>query len=91
MQSVRLVALATACALSLGSPARADTPAAPITASSPDQQIICRKHLETGSLVRKLKRCFTKDEWARISETEQRGTRRMVDELQTRPNMGGGN
>ncbi len=89
MQSVKLVALATACAI-IGTAALANSelPAArPVTVSTgDDQKIICKKHLETGSLVRQVKRCFTTDEWARIAETEQRGTRRMVDELQSRPN-----
>ncbi len=95
MRSVYLTALAAAGVLAFGSAALADGVArvvgTPEDSGIDDQRIICKKHLETGSLVRKAKRCFTKTEWARISESEQTGTRRMVDELQTRPNAGGGN
>jgi hypothetical protein len=34
-------------------------------------KIICKKEVETGSLVQKKKRCFTKAEWARIAEANQ--------------------
>ncbi|MFC3711306.1 hypothetical protein ACFOMD_01910 [Sphingoaurantiacus capsulatus] len=94
MQLVRLMSLAAACAF-IGTAALANSaaPAARVTtvSSGDDQQIICKKHLETGSLVRKAKRCFTKGEWERIAESEVRGTRRMVEELRTRPSGVGGN
>ncbi len=49
-----------------------------------DQRIICRKHTEVGSLVRKKKMCFTKAEWDIIAEREQVGVKRTQDELGTR-------
>ncbi len=45
------------------------------------EEKICKKRLEIGSLVRKKKECWTKAEWERIAETEQKGTRRAADEL----------
>lgn len=42
-------------------------------------KIICKKDVETGSLVRKKKRCFTKAEWARIDEANQAQGRYMQE------------
>jgi hypothetical protein len=58
-------------------------------APAPDtsgEEIICKKELETGSLVRKRKQCHTRAEWEKITESQVRGTRRMADEM-----MGGMN
>jgi len=49
-----------------------------------DERIICKKHLETGSLVRRIKKCFTKAEWDRIAEAEQIGVRKTQDALSAR-------
>lgn len=49
-----------------------------------DQRIICKKHLETGSLVRRIKKCFTKAEWDRIAEAEQIGVKKTQDALSAR-------
>ncbi|HEY0026911.1 MAG TPA: hypothetical protein VGC35_03480 [Allosphingosinicella sp.] len=43
---------------------------------------ICKASLETGSLVKKRKQCFTRKEWERIIESQQRGTRQMIEELE---------
>ncbi|MFC3713402.1 hypothetical protein ACFOMD_12520 [Sphingoaurantiacus capsulatus] len=45
------------------------------------EEKICKKRLEIGSLVRKKKECWTKAEWERIAETEQKGAKRTQDEL----------
>lgn len=50
--------------------------------ASDDDKIICKKSLETGSLVKKTKKCFTKREWDRLAEMELKGNSRMVDEMQ---------
>lgn len=49
-----------------------------------DPTVICKKTLETGSLVRKNKQCFTKAQWDRIAEVQRRGNEKMVDGLSTR-------
>ena len=68
-----------------GTAMAADTPgAAQASNAVDDQTVICRKTLETGSLVRKTKQCFTKAEWDRIAETQRRGNEKMVDGLTTR-------
>lgn len=89
MRSIHASALAAVGSLFLASVAIADTTAkvlaTPEDSGLSDQRLICKKHLETGSLVKKSKRCFTKAEWSRIEETEQRGTRRMVEDLTTKP------
>ncbi|MDO9489369.1 MAG: hypothetical protein Q7J32_13425 [Sphingomonadaceae bacterium] len=63
----------------LGSGALANEIATP---GSDADKIICKKSLETGSLVRKTKRCFTQREWDRLAEMELKGNKRMVDEMQ---------
>ncbi|HEY0084464.1 MAG TPA: hypothetical protein VGB65_01000 [Allosphingosinicella sp.] len=60
----------------------------PVAAADPDvggekaDERVCKAVLETGSLVKKRKQCFTRKEWERIAESQQTGARRMVDELQ---------
>jgi hypothetical protein len=62
----------------------------PATAKGPDiggekaDERVCKAVLETGSLVRKRKQCFTRKEWERIAESQQTGARRMVDDLQSK-------
>ena len=67
----------------------AATPAAASGAASgdsntDDSRIICKKLLETGSLVRKDKQCFTKAEWDRISESQRRGAANLIHDLATK-------
>jgi hypothetical protein len=52
------------------------------------QKLICKSHVETGSLARRKKECFTKEEWDKIGESQQRGWGRAIDEMRTVP---GGN
>lgn len=46
-----------------------------------DTRIICRKTLETGSLVRKKKQCFTEAEWDRIAQQTRIGNQKVADQL----------
>jgi len=77
-----------AASLSLAGTAAADTPAktvaTPDDSGVGDQRIICKKHLETGSLVKRVKKCFTKAEWDLIAEREQVGFKKTMDALNTR-------
>lgn len=78
MRGVALWACAIAGAI-LTAPAAANEIANP---ASDDDRIICKKSLETGSLVKKTKKCFTKRQWDRLAEMELKGNSRMVDEMQ---------
>jgi Ni/Co efflux regulator RcnB len=67
--------------------------AAPATAAQPaankdDDRKICKAQLETGSLVKKRKQCFTRKEWERIAESQQRGARQLVEDLESRGPQG---
>ena len=84
MSSAIRCVIAASMLLALSGPARAEDPAPAPGAAAPTadaEKLICRKRAEVGSLVRKTKECHTKAEWDRIAESQQRGTRRMQDEL----------
>lgn len=55
-------------AMMLSEAATAATPATP----NPDDKIICRRQLETGSWVKAKKICHTRSEWARLSDLGRR-------------------
>lgn len=68
-----------------GTAAAADSAAAAQAANgTDDDRIICKKSLDTGSLVRKTKQCFTKAEWDRLSESQRTGAQKMVLDLTTK-------
>lgn len=87
-ESEMSVKIAVVAAVALGVTAAAPAVAGEAekaAASAEENKLICKKILETGSLVRKRKQCFTKAEWAEIAESQRRGATKMIDELQTRP------
>ena len=55
-----------------------------IPAATSKDKLVCKSFAETGSLVRFRKHCFTQKDWDRITDSQQRGARRMVEELTTR-------
>lgn len=55
-------------------------PPPPVPNSDPMQQTVCRKQLETGSLVRSKKTCHTKAQWAYIDDANQSFGRKMVED-----------
>lgn len=65
-------------ALAAESPSPVSAPAAKPGASD---EIVCRKTLETGSLVRKTKQCFTRAEWDRIQAANRAGNQKVADQL----------
>jgi hypothetical protein len=68
-----------------GAAAAADTTgAAQASNAVDDDRLICRKTLETGSLVRKKKECFTKREWDALAEAHRRGNQKLFDGLTER-------
>ena len=44
------------------------------------EPIICKKSLDTGSLVKKTKRCYTKAQWTRIADAGRANAQRMVSD-----------
>jgi hypothetical protein len=84
MQGLKL-SVAAMAALTAAQAFAADTSgAAQASNAVDDNRVICKKTLETGSLVRKTKQCFTKAEWDRIAESQRRGSEKMVDGLASR-------
>lgn len=49
------------------------------------EKLICKSQVETGSLARRKKECFTKAEWDKIGEAHRRGWSRAIDDMRTRP------
>lgn len=93
MRMIRTMLLgALSCVLLNGAAAAAGSDAATTTpsASADDQRIICRKTLETGSLVKKNKQCFTKAEWDKIYAAQREGNQKLFDQLSTRCGQEGG-
>lgn len=88
MRTVHVMLLAALAGVSLSAPAVAEDAAKVVGTTGDegvgDQRIICRKHVEVGSLVRKKKQCFTKAEWDRIAAAEQVGVKKLQDQLSTR-------
>lgn len=76
----------TGAAATAGSGAAATAPAA----SADDQRIICRKTLETGSLVKKNKQCFTRAEWDKVYAAQREGNQKLFDGLSGRCGQEGG-
>lgn len=80
------IAFASAASASASEPAAAPA-AAPATAAAttdPELKLICRRDLETGSLVKAKKRCHTRSQWAYIDEQNQKLGRNLVDETRGR-------
>lgn len=61
--------------------ASAETVARKATDALDDTKLVCRKTLETGSMLRKKKQCFTLREWDQIAEVQRRGNQKMFDGL----------
>lgn len=88
MRRIYVIASAAGSLLAMSAPAAADgvakTVGTPEDTGVGDERIICKKHLETGSLVKRVKKCFTKAEWDLIAEREQVGFKKTMDALNTR-------
>lgn len=83
---MRATILASICitAGALAVPAHADAPSNGVESD----RLICKKFLETGSLVKKRKQCFTQEQWDKIAASQRDGATRLVDELRGRPSGG---
>jgi hypothetical protein len=74
-----LAVLHAAPALAQAAPTQPAAAAAKVEPGA--DEIICRKTLETGSLVRRTKQCFTRAEWDRIAATNRAGNQKVADQL----------
>lgn len=63
------------------------TPAAPPTAAPVDknQEVICKREKETGSLVKAKRTCLTRQQWAYVLETNSNFARDLADSTRSRP------
>ena len=68
-------------------PALAAEPAAKPGAAPVDrsQEIVCRRDVETGSLVKAKKTCHTRAQWQYIDDMNQQFGRQLVDDIRRRP------
>jgi hypothetical protein len=84
-----------AISLMLATPVLAQTP--PPAAAKPNtvtgkppaddpywQQTVCRKDVETGSLVKVRKTCHTRAQWAYIDDTNRDFSQRLMDDNRTK-------
>ncbi len=85
MLATAMLALATAAVAAEPTPA-APAPPAAAAAADPMQQMVCRRDVETGSLVKAKKTCHTRAQWAYIDDTNQAFSRDLVDSTRSRSN-----
>ncbi len=50
-----------------------------------DERLVCRRAVDTGSLVRGRRQCFTRAQWDRIAEAAQKRATEMQEAFRTRP------
>ena len=79
MKKIRMSAVITLAGLLLPTIASAAEP--PAADAAEKDKLICRKTTEVGSLVRKKKECYTKAEWDKIAEVQQRGVKKTQEGL----------
>ena len=70
-----IAGLASALLLA-GSTAPADAGA---NTAKPEDKLICRKYLETGSLVKSKRVCHTRADWARINDAARKNGEELQD------------
>lgn len=72
--------LAVAALLLVALPAIAQQPG-PAPRDEDPNRLICRSTLDTGSLVRRKRQCFTRAQWERIGQAAREGATDMQDRL----------
>lgn len=76
------MAAGTILALALLADAAASPPSVtpPAPPANPEKtKLICRRDVETGSLVRATRRCYTREEWAKLAAQGNRDAQTMMD------------
>lgn len=76
---------ATASQAASAPPTAASTPAVPT-----GEKLICRKQIETGSLVRGKKTCMTRAEWAKVGDAARDGGQYLLEQNEGKPACQGG-
>lgn len=89
IRAMLMVALASAT-LTTAAAAAETAPTATTESPLDDTKLVCRKTLETGSLVRKKKQCFTALQWDRIAQQTRIGNQKVADQLATGCGTNGG-
>ena len=82
MSTRRLLSLVLGAAL-FGTPALAADQ--PTNASADQEELVCKKVLETGSLVRKTKVCLTRAQWEKQARGHSQYGRDLQEALSTKP------
>lgn len=94
MRDFMRFAVLSSAALLIGLPAQAASqgetrvkaaPNTSRTASQSPERRICRSEVETGSLARRSRRCFTQAEWDRIARAARDNTQYELDRNNNRP------
>lgn len=66
-------------------------PAAPAPSPAAVQQpLVCKSSVETGSLIKRNKRCLTKAQWRYVDDVQRQQTQRLIDDNRDRPPGDGG-
>ena len=81
----------TAMALIMGMAASAQTAAPPATpavqpVAAVPEKIICTSQIETGSLVKRHKMCFTAKQWRYVNDAHEAEARKLVEDGTGKPN-----
>lgn len=63
----------------------ASAPAPAQAAPAEPEKLICRKQIETGSLVRGKKTCMTRTEWAKVGDAARDGSQYLLEQNEGRP------
>ncbi|MFD1949192.1 hypothetical protein ACFSGX_00250 [Sphingomonas arantia] len=70
----------TATAQTSSTQARYDAAASKARTGSDPERVICRTAVETGSLVKRTRRCMTSAQWSRSRDGENAAARNMVQQ-----------
>lgn len=83
LRMLAVVLLALSGAAAAQQPPLAPPP--PAAEADPMDKMVCRRQLETGSLVRAKRQCHTRRQWAYLDEQNQTSARQLVDDTRSRP------
>lgn len=80
-----LIALMAAIgpSLAVAAPAASAEPA--VKPAFDDEKLICRKQVETGSLVRGKRVCMTRAEWAKLGDAARDGGQYLIEQNEGKP------
>lgn len=88
MPMAAAAASATAASGTAASGTAASPGAGPAAPYDELDKMVCRRHAETGSLIRSKRECHTKRQWAYLDEQNQIAARTMVDDGRSKGSNG---